>query len=356
MATSISEAQKYITEAWSSSFDPASLSDAVLYELCFLLFQQTTTTIGIPSEKLRSFLGLVQAHYLNNPYHCWAHAIHVTFNAYRLSQNLRDSSTFTDIDQFILLFSAVIHDAHHPGHTNMVEIQSNSKLARLYNDQSVIENHSLAIAFDLAQQVQLFSDINETTRTTIRSRTVEMVLATDISPPSGKDRALLMTSKWRNAFGEQVTPETFTIETEEQRQQIQILLLRMADLGSAMQQFSIFGNWSKRLYIENNRSCGLTQEGHTNTQKPFMEYLCVPLVQEAAKYPILKNIDVIKNLLNENLKKWNNMDVASKCAAITEAYVAQPEKDEGRKKEEGDEKGNENGEETGNKNKYVVSE
>ena len=87
-----------------------------------------------------------------------------------------------------------------------------------------------------------------------------------------------------------------------------------------------------------------------------MEYLCVPLVQEAAKYPILKNIDVIKNLLNENLKKWNNMDVASKCAAITEAYVAQPEKDEGRKKEEGDEKGNENGEETGNKNKYVVSE
>ena len=65
-------------------------------------------------------------------------------------------------------------------------------------------------------------------------------------------------------------------------------------LHSAMQQFSIFGNWSKRLYIENNRSCGLTQEGHTNTQKPFMEYLCVPLVQEAAKYPILKNIDRIK--------------------------------------------------------------
>jgi len=317
--------KQYVKEAWSSPFDPATLSNSSLHELVLHLFNPCSISIGISTDKMSSFLRLVQGKYHNNPYHCWAHAVHVTFNAYRLSKELRDSSSFDHLDQFVLLFSAVIHDLHHPGHSNMFEIQSNSELARLYNDQSVIENHSLSVGFDLVKEAELFLELSTEIQNSIRARTVEMVLATDISPPSGKDRALLMSVKWAAAFGDDVTPEEFKVETAEQRQRVHILLLRIADLGSAMQPFSVFGNWSQRLYVENNRASGLTQECHTNTQKPFMEYLCVPLVTEASKYPILKNIHVLKELLEGNLKRWNSLDVQGKCAAITAAYVVQPE-------------------------------
>lgn len=36
-----------------------------------------------------------------------------------------------------MLIAALGHDADHPGHDNAAEIQMQSQLARIYNDQSV---------------------------------------------------------------------------------------------------------------------------------------------------------------------------------------------------------------------------
>ena len=332
-------AKRCVQEPWSSTFDPSSISNSALHELAFLLFQPSAESIGIPNQQLRTFLSLVQNNYLANPYHCWAHAVHVTFNAWRLARDLVDSSSFDEFDQFILLFSAIIHDLHHPGHTNMVEIESRSPLARLYNDQSVIENNSLAKAYELVDSIQLFDGLTKEKQFEVRIRVVEMVLATDISPPTGKDRATLMASKWNAAFAGMLESGaggvdsgagdsgaiTFHVETLEQRQCVLVRLLCIADLGSAMQPFSVFANWSQRLYVENNLCTGLTHEGHVNTQKPFMEYLCVPLVMEASRFPILKNIEMLKELLESNLQRWNGLSVEEKCSAIETEYIQQPE-------------------------------
>ena len=48
--------------------------------------------------------------------------------------------------------------------------------------------------------------------------------------------------------------EAFKITTLEQRQSVQVLLLRIADLGSAMQPFSVFGNLLF-LTFSGNRMC-----------------------------------------------------------------------------------------------------
>jgi hypothetical protein len=262
----------------------------------------------------------------------------VTFNAWRLARDLTHSSSFEELDQFILLFSAVIHDLHHPGHTNMVEIESRSPLARLYNDQSVIENNSLSKAYELVDSIQLFEGLTKEKQFEVRSRVVEMVLATDISPPTGKDRATLMAAKWDCAFAGMLDSDgdsaaAFHVETREQRQCVLVRLLCIADLGSAMQPFSVFANWSQRLYVENNVSADLTHEAHVNTQKPFMEYLCIPLVKEAAKYPILKNIEMLREMLESNLKRWNEMSIEEKCSAIETEYVKQPDDEDVPEKE-----------------------
>lgn len=48
---------------------------------------------------------------------------------------------------FAALVAAAIHDVDHPGRSNQFLIETSDHLAVLYNDNSVLENHHLAVAF-----------------------------------------------------------------------------------------------------------------------------------------------------------------------------------------------------------------
>jgi hypothetical protein len=50
-----------------------------------------------------------------------------------------------------LIISAAAHDVDHPGNNNLLEIKTKSKLATLYNDQSVLESHHAATFFFLIE-------------------------------------------------------------------------------------------------------------------------------------------------------------------------------------------------------------
>lgn len=54
-----------------------------------------------------------------------------------------------EFDQLSILISAMIHDLDHPGFNNIFLINNWTKLATWYNDWSVLENHSTALAFEL---------------------------------------------------------------------------------------------------------------------------------------------------------------------------------------------------------------
>lgn len=53
----------------------------------------------------------------------------------------------------------------------------------MYNDESVLENHHLAVAFKLLQSpdCDIFSNLNKKQRQTLRKMVIDMVLATDMS-------------------------------------------------------------------------------------------------------------------------------------------------------------------------------
>lgn len=106
------------------------------------------------------------------------------------------------------IFAATIHDVDHPGLTNQFLINTSelwlpnmkktvnvwkltilicwsqgSELALMYNDESVLENHHLAVAFKLLQSpdCDIFSNLNKKQRQTLRKMVIDMVLATDMS-------------------------------------------------------------------------------------------------------------------------------------------------------------------------------
>lgn len=64
---------------------------------------------------------------------------------------LIEKCNLDEYDQLSILISAMIHDLDHPGYNNIFLINNRNKLATRYNDRSVLENHSTALAFELMQ-------------------------------------------------------------------------------------------------------------------------------------------------------------------------------------------------------------
>jgi len=100
------------------------------------------------------------------------------------------------------VFSALIHDVDHTGITNRQLVDEGDELALLYNDQSVAEQRSLAVAFstllspDFAQlRDVLFPTGDEYQR--FRKVVINLVLTTDIASP---ERTQVVKSKWKEAF------------------------------------------------------------------------------------------------------------------------------------------------------------
>lgn len=124
------------------------------------------------------------------------------------------------------LFSALVHDVDHTGISNRQLVLESDDLAILYNDQSVAEQRSLAVAFTTLKQNGKngadeeggYGDLREVLfpmqqpgATTgdedffkFRKLVIDLVLVTDIASP---ERTQIVKSKWKEAFGDVIVAE-----------------------------------------------------------------------------------------------------------------------------------------------------
>ena len=84
---------------------------------------------------------------------------------------------FTPLEVLAAILASSMHDVDHPGTTNQYLVNTSSELALMYNDESVLENHHLAVAFKLLQpkECDIFVSFNKKQRQTLRKMTIDMV-------------------------------------------------------------------------------------------------------------------------------------------------------------------------------------
>ena len=85
------------------------------------------------------------------PYHNHLHAADVTQSTHILLSSTALEEVFTPLEILAAILASSIHDVDHPGVTNQFLVNTEAELALIYNDESVLENHHLAVAFKLIQ-------------------------------------------------------------------------------------------------------------------------------------------------------------------------------------------------------------
>ena len=111
--------------------------------------------------------------------------------------------------QLAFLFSALVHDVDHTGVSNRQLVLESDELAIMYNDQSVAEQRSLAIAFSLLMKndYKPLRDLifHDDDYQRFRKVVIDLVLCTDIASP---ERVQIVKSKWKEAFGDKNRPSS----------------------------------------------------------------------------------------------------------------------------------------------------
>jgi 3'5'-cyclic nucleotide phosphodiesterase/Adenylate and Guanylate cyclase catalytic domain len=142
---------------------------------------------------------------------------------------------------FACAFSALIHDVDHPGVPNAQLVKEKGDLAIKYNNQSIAEQHSFDISWDLLMgdnYAQLRSAIftNQAEQTHFRQIVINCVMATDILDPELKD---LRNRQWRKAFNNALPHRSNDLDMGNRKATIVIEhLMQTSDIAHTMQHVS----------------------------------------------------------------------------------------------------------------------
>lgn len=132
----------------------------------------------IPVDTMVTYMLTLEDHYhADVAYHNSLHAADVLQSTHVLLATPALDAVFTDLEILAALFAAAIHDVDHPGVSNQFLINTNSELALMYNDESVLENHHLAVGFKLLQEdnCDIFQNLTKRQRQSLRKMVIDMV-------------------------------------------------------------------------------------------------------------------------------------------------------------------------------------
>uniref|UniRef100_A0A3Q3AA58 Phosphodiesterase n=1 Tax=Kryptolebias marmoratus TaxID=37003 RepID=A0A3Q3AA58_KRYMA len=260
--------------------------------IMYTIFQERDLmrTFKIPADTFVTFMLTLEDHYHSDvAYHNSLHAADVAQSTHILLSTPALDAVFTDLEILAAIFAAAIHDVDHPGVSNQFLINTNSELALMYNDESVLENHHLAVGFKLLQEdnCDIFQNLSKKQRQTLRRMVIDMVLATDMS----KHMNLLANLKTMVETKKVTSSGVLLLDNYTDRMQVLCNMVHCADLSNPTKPLDLYRQWTDRIMDEffhqgdRERERGMEIspmcDKHTasveRTQVSFIDYIVHPL-------------------------------------------------------------------------------
>nr|XP_060640874.1 cAMP-specific 3',5'-cyclic phosphodiesterase 4C isoform X5 [Anolis sagrei ordinatus] len=219
--------------------------------ILYRIFQERDLlkTFQIPVDVFITFVMTLEDHYHSDvSYHNNIHAADVAQSTHVLLSMPALEAVFTDLEVLAAIFAAAIHDVDHPGVSNQFLINTNSELALMYNDVSVLENHHLAVGFKLLQEenCDIFQNLTRKERQMLRKVVIDMVLATDMS----KHMNLLADLKTMVETKKVTSSGVLLLDNYSDRIQVLQNMVHCADLSNPTKPLELYQQWTERIMVE----------------------------------------------------------------------------------------------------------
>ncbi|XP_078412306.1 3',5'-cyclic-AMP phosphodiesterase 4C-like isoform X3 [Cetorhinus maximus] len=269
----------------------------------------------IPAVTFITYMLTLEDHYRSDvSYHNNYHAADVIQSTHVLLRSPALEAVFTDLEVLAAIFAAAIHDVDHPGVSNQFLINTNSELALLYNDTSVLENHHLAVGFKLLQKenCNIFQNLTKKQLQNLRKMTIDMVLATDMT----KHMNLLADLKTMVETKKVTSLGVLLLDNYSDRIQVLQNMVHCADLSNPTKPLHLYRAWVDKIMMEffqqgdQERERGMEIspmcDKHTasveKSQVGFIDFIVHPLWETWADlvYPDAK--EILDNL--EDNRDW----------------------------------------------------
>uniref|UniRef100_A0A673J475 Phosphodiesterase n=1 Tax=Sinocyclocheilus rhinocerous TaxID=307959 RepID=A0A673J475_9TELE len=278
--------------------------------MMYTIFQERDLlkTFKIPLDTFITYLMTLEDHYhADVAYHNNIHAADVTQSTHVLLSTPALEAVFTDLEILAAIFASAIHDVDHPGVSNQFLINTNSELALMYNDSSVLENHHLAVGFKLLQEENC--DIGQINAT---QASWDCVLATDMS----KHMNLLADLKTMVETKKVTSSGVLLLDNYSDRIQVLQNMVHCADLSNPTKPLQLYRQWTDRIMeeffsqgdrerergMEISPMCDKHNASVEKSQVGFIDYIVHPLWETWADLVHPDAQDILDTL--EDNREW----------------------------------------------------
>jgi len=281
--------------------------------------------------QLREFVTAIALTYHDNPFHNFSHASHVGMSVAKLMsrivapdieleghEQLHDHTygiTSDPLTQFACVFSALIHDADHPGVPNSQLVKEGTDMANTYEGKSIAEQNSINLAWNILLEdkyKELRKSICKTQCEASRFRqlVINAVCATDIID---KDLKAARNKRWEKAFSLQASLQDADMLDQINRKATIVIehIIQASDVAHTMQHWHIFIKWNERLYAERYKAYteGRAENDPTDnwyrSEIGFFDFYIIPLAQKLAECGVFGvSSDEYLNYAIMNRNEW----------------------------------------------------
>ncbi|XP_060927622.1 cAMP-specific 3',5'-cyclic phosphodiesterase 4D [Limanda limanda] len=285
--------------------------------MMYTIFQERDMlkTFKIPLDTFITYLMTLEDHYHGDvAYHNNIHAADVTQSTHVLLSTPALEAVFTDLEILAAIFASAIHDVDHPGVSNQFLINTNSELALMYNDSSVLENHHLAVGFKLLQDenCDIFQNLTKKQRQSLRKMVIDIVLATDMS----KHMNLLADLKTMVETKKVTSSGVLLLDNYSDRIQVLQNMVHCADLSNPTKPLQLYKQWTDRImeefFCQGDRErergmdispmCDKHNASVEKSQVGFIDYIVHPLWETWADLVHPDAQDILDTL--EDNREW----------------------------------------------------